>query len=157
MDCTNRPIRKDFVLNQPRFKGAQIMLARENFGCGSSREHAPWAIVDYGVSCVIAPSFADIFYNNCFKNGILPVVLTDAEMDVLFAETEANEGYKLSVDLAAQTVTTPSGQVFHFEVDDFRKHCLINGLDDIGLTLQQADKVKAYEATRKTDAPWLFS
>jgi len=153
MDCTNRPIRKDFVLNQPRFKGAQIMLARENFGCGSSREHAPWAIVDYGVSCVIAPSFADIFYNNCFKNGILPVVLTDAEMDVLFAETEANEGYKLSVDLAAQTVTTPSGQVFHFEVDDFRKHCLINGLDDIGLTLQQADKVKAYEATRKTDAP----
>ena len=119
MDCTNRPIRKDFVLNQPRFKGAQIMLARENFGCGSSREHAPWAIVDYGVSCVIAPSFADIFYNNCFKNGILPVVLTDAEMDVLFAETEANEGYKLSVDLAAQTVTTPSGQVFHFEVDDF--------------------------------------
>ena len=157
MDCTNRPIRKDFVLNQPRFKGAQIMLARENFGCGSSREHAPWAIVDYGVSCVIAPSFADIFYNNCFKNGILPVVLTDAEMDVLFAETEANEGYKLSVDLAAQTVTTPSGQVFHFEVDDFRKHCLISGLDDIGLTLQQADKVKAYEATRKTDAPWLFS
>ncbi len=157
MDCTNRPIRKDFVLNQPRYQGAQIMLARENFGCGSSREHAPWAIVDYGVSCVIAPSFADIFYNNCFKNGILPVVLSDTEMDMLFAETEADEGYALSVDLAAQTVTTPSGQVFNFEVDDFRKHCLINGLDDIGLTLQQADKIKAYEATRKTDAPWLFS
>ena len=156
MDCTNRPIRKDFVLNQPRFKGAQIMLARENFGCGSSREHAPWAIVDYGVSCVIAPSFADIFYNNCFKNGILPVVLSDAEMDVLFAETEANEGYKLSVDLAAQTVTTPSGQVFHFEVDDFRKHCLINGLDDIGLTLQQADKIRTYEEKRQQEAPWLF-
>jgi len=156
MDCTNRPIRKDFVLNQPRFKGAQIMLARENFGCGSSREHAPWAIVDYGVSCVIAPSFADIFYNNCFKNGILPVVLSDAEMDVLFAETEANEGYKLSVDLEAQTVTTPSGQVFHFEVDDFRKHCLINGLDDIGLTLQQADKIRTYEEKRQQEAPWLF-
>ena len=157
MDCSNRPLRKDFVLNQPRYQGAQIMLARENFGCGSSREHAPWAILDYGISCIIAPSFADIFYNNCFKNGILPVVLSDAEMDVLFAETEANEGYRLSVDLEAQTVTTPSGQVFHFEVDDFRKHCLLNGLDDIGLTLQQADKIKAYEEKRKKEAPWLFA
>jgi len=157
MDCTNRPIRKDFVLNQPRYRGAEIMLARENFGCGSSREHAPWAIVDYGVSCVIAPSFADIFYNNCFKNGILPVVLSDAEMDVLFSETESHEGYKLNVDLEAQTVTTPSGQVFTFEVDDFRKHCLLNGLDDIGLTLQQADKIKGYEEKRKADAPWLFA
>ena len=156
MDCTNRPIRKDFVLNQPRYQGAQIMLARENFGCGSSREHAPWAILDYGVSCVIAPSFADIFYNNCFKNGILPVVLSDTEMDVLFAETESHEGYKLNIDLAAQTVTTPSGQVFHFEVDDFRKHCLINGLDDIGLTLQQADSIKTYEEKRQQEAPWLF-
>ncbi len=156
MDCTNRPIRKDFVLNQPRFKGAQIMLARENFGCGSSREHAPWAIVDYGVSCVIAPSFADIFYNNCFKNGILPVVLSDAEMDVLFSEMESNEGYKLNIDLEAQTVTTPSGQNFSFEVDDFRKHCLLNGLDDIGLTLQQADKIKTYEEKRQQKAPWLF-
>ncbi|HID36437.1 MAG TPA: 3-isopropylmalate dehydratase small subunit [Ghiorsea sp.] len=156
MDCTNRPIRKDFVLNQPRYQGAQIMLARENFGCGSSREHAPWAIVDYGVSCVIAPSFADIFYNNCFKNGILPVVLSDAEMDVLFVETESNEGYKLNVDLAAQTVTTPNGQVFGFEVDEFRKHCLINGLDDIGLTLQQADKIRTYEEKRQQEAPWLF-
>jgi 3-isopropylmalate/(R)-2-methylmalate dehydratase small subunit len=157
MDCTNRPIRKDFVLNQPRYRGAEIMLARENFGCGSSREHAPWAIVDYGVSCVIAPSFADIFYNNCFKNSILPVVLSDAEMDVLFSETESHEGYKLNVDLEAQTVTTPSGQVFTFEVDDFRKHCLLNGLDDIGLTLQQADKIKGYEEKRKADAPWLFA
>ncbi len=157
MDCSNRPIRKDFVLNQPRYQGAEIMLARENFGCGSSREHAPWAIADYGISCVIAPSFADIFYNNCFKNGILPVVLKDEEMDVLFSETESHEGYKLDVDLEAQTVATPSGQVFTFEVDDFRKHCLFNGLDDIGLTLQQADNIKAYEKTRKTDAPWLFS
>ena len=157
MDCSNRPIRKDFVLNQPRYQGAEIMLARENFGCGSSREHAPWAIVDYGISCVIAPSFADIFYNNCFKNGILPVVLKDEEMDVLFSETESHEGYKLNVDLEAQTVTTPSGQVFTFEVDDFRKHCLLNGLDDIGLTLQQADNIKAYEEKRKQEAPWLFA
>ena len=157
MDCSNRPIRKDFVLNQPRYQGAEIMLARENFGCGSSREHAPWAIADYGISCVIAPSFADIFYNNCFKNGILPVVLKDEEMDVLFAETENNEGYKLDVDLEAQTVTTLSGEVFTFEVDDFRKHCLLNGLDDIGLTLQQADNIKAYEEKRKQEAPWLFT
>ncbi len=156
MDCTNRPIRKDFVLNQTRYQGAEIMLARENFGCGSSREHAPWAILDYGVSCVIAPSFADIFYNNCFKNGILPVVLTDAEIDILFAETVAHEGYKITVDLKAQTVTTPSGQSFSFEVEDFRKHCLLNGLDDIGLTLQNGDVIHSYEAGRKTSAPWLF-
>ncbi len=157
MDCSKRPLRKDFVLNQPRYQGAEIMLARENFGCGSSREHAPWAIADYGISCVIAPSFADIFYNNCFKNGILPVVLKDEEMDVLFSETQSHEGYKLDVDLESQTVTTPSGQVFNFEVDDFRKHCLLNGLDDIALTLQQADKIKAYEAKRKQEAPWLFA
>jgi len=156
MDCTNRPLKHDFVMNQPRYQGAQIMLARENFGCGSSREHAPWAILDYGVSCVIAPSFADIFFNNCFKNGILPVVLTDAEMDVLFSETEANEGYKLTVDLESQSVTTPSGQSFKFEVDNFRKHCLLNGLDDIGLTLQNGDAIKTYEAGRITEAPWLF-
>ncbi|OIQ00374.1 MAG: 3-isopropylmalate dehydratase small subunit [Zetaproteobacteria bacterium CG2_30_46_52] len=156
MDCTNRPIRKDFVLNQARYQGAQILLARENFGCGSSREHAPWAILDYGVSCVIAPSFADIFYNNCFKNGILPVVLTDAEMDVLFAETIANEGYQITVDLPSQTVTTPSGQSFSFEVDNFRKHCLLNGLDDIGLTLEKRGAIEAYEAKRISAAPWLF-
>jgi len=156
MDCTNRPIRKDFVLNQARYQGAQILLARENFGCGSSREHAPWAILDFGVSCVIAPSFADIFYNNCFKNGILPVVLTDAEMDVLFVETAANEGYKITVDLPSQTVTTPLGQSFSFEVDDFRKHCLLNGLDDIGLTLEKRGSIEAYEAKRISAAPWLF-
>jgi len=156
MDCTNRPLKHDFVLNQARYKGAQIMLARENFGCGSSREHAPWAILDFGVTCVIAPSFADIFYNNCFKNGILPVVLTDAEMDILFAETAATEGYKLTVDLEAQTVSTTSGQSFAFEVDDFRKHCLLNGLDDIGLTLMNAEAIKTYEVTRKAAAPWLF-
>jgi len=156
MDCTHRPIRKDFVLNQARFKGAEIMLARENFGCGSSREHAPWAILDYGISCVIAPSFADIFYNNCFKNGILPVVLQDDEMDVLFAETQAAEGYKINVDLNTNTVITPSGQSFSFEVDDFRKHCLLKGLDDIGLTLENAEAIKTYEAGRQTSAPWLF-
>ncbi len=157
MDCSNRPLRKDFVLNQPRYQGAQIMLARENFGCGSSREHAPWAILDYGISCIIAPSFADIFYNNCFKNGILPVVLRDDEVDRLFKACEAQEGYTLTVDLDAQTVTTPDGEVLHFEVDAFRKHCLLNGLDDIGLTLQQADKIKAYEEKRKQEAPWLFA
>jgi len=156
MDCSNRPIRKDFVFNQARFEGAEIMLARENFGCGSSREHAPWAILDYGISCVIAPSFADIFYNNCFKNGILPVVLEDDEMDILFAETAGNEAYKITVDLKTQAVITPSGQSFGFEVDNFRKHCLLNGLDDIGLTLKNAEAIKAYEADRKTTAPWLF-
>lgn len=156
MDCTNRPLKKDFVLNQSRYQGAQILLARENFGCGSSREHAPWAILDYGISCVIAPSFADIFYNNCFKNGVLPVVLNDDEMDVLFSETQATEGYKLSIDLAAQAVTTPSGQTFSFEVDDFRKHCLLNGLDDIALTLQNAEVIRDYEEKRKKEAVWLF-
>ncbi len=156
MDCSNRPVRKDFVLNQPRYQGAEVLLARENFGCGSSREHAPWAILDYGISCVIAPSFADIFYNNCFKNGILPIVLSDAEMDVLFSETQAQEGYRLNIDLNAQTVTTPKGHVFSFEVDDFRKHCLLNGLDDIGLTLQHADVIRDYEETRRAEAAWLF-
>jgi len=156
MDCSNRPLRKDFVLNQPRYKGAEVLLARENFGCGSSREHAPWAIVDYGISCVIAPSFADIFYNNCFKNGILPVLLDDAEMDVLFTETQSQEGYQLLIDLPAQTVTTPSGQVFSFEVDDFRKHCLLNGLDDIALTLQHEADIRSYEEQRQKQAPWLL-
>jgi len=156
MDCTNRPIRKDFVLNQPRYQGAEVLLARENFGCGSSREHAPWAILGYGISCVIAPSFADIFYNNCFKNGILPIVLDDAEMNILFSETEGNEGYQLRVDLESQTVTTPKGQVFSFEVDAFRKHCLLNGLDDIALTLQHADAIRVYEKKRNKEAAWLF-
>ncbi|MDX8407657.1 MAG: 3-isopropylmalate dehydratase small subunit, partial [Mariprofundaceae bacterium] len=131
------------------------LLARENFGCGSSREHAPWALLDYGFRCIIAPSFADIFYNNCFKNGILPIVLDEAAMDRLFAECEANEGYVLNIDLENQTVTTPSGKVLGFEVDDFRKHCLLNGLDDIGLTLTDADAIQAYEAKRHSEAPWL--
>jgi len=156
MDCTNRPLKKDFVLNQLRYQDAAVLLARENFGCGSSREHAPWAILDYGVTCVIAPSFADIFYNNCFKNGILPIVLSDTEMDVLFFETQAQEGYQLRIDLHAQTVITPKGQVFSFEVDDFRKHCLLNGLDDIALTLQDADAIRAYEEKRNKAAAWLF-
>jgi 3-isopropylmalate/(R)-2-methylmalate dehydratase small subunit len=156
MDCTNRPRRADFVFNQPRYQGARILLARENFGCGSSREHAPWAILDYGFSCVIAPSFADIFYNNCFKNGILPIVLEHAVMDQLFNECFAAEGYSLDIDLAGQIVTTPSGQSFSFEVDAFRKHCLIKGLDDISLTLQESEAIRSYESSRKQDAPWLF-
>ncbi|EAU55215.1 3-isopropylmalate dehydratase small subunit [Mariprofundus ferrooxydans] len=156
MDCTHRPVKTDFVLNQPRYQGAQILLARENFGCGSSREHAPWAILDYGFSCVIASSFADIFFNNCFKNGILPIVLDDKVIDQLFKECAATEGYSLTVDLPAQTVTTPSGHSFAFNIDGFRKHCLLNGLDDIGLTLTHADSIHAYEAARRQQAPWLF-
>jgi 3-isopropylmalate/(R)-2-methylmalate dehydratase small subunit len=155
MDCTNRPLREDFVLNVPRYRGASILLARENFGCGSSREHAPWALLDYGFSCIIAPSFADIFYNNCFKNGILPIVLDADTVEGLFAECVATDGYRLDVDLPAQTVTTPAGESFAFKVDAFRKHCLLNGLDDIGLTLQQAEAIRAYEARRRNEAPWL--
>jgi len=155
MDCTDRPKKADFILNQPRFQGASILLARENFGCGSSREHAPWALLDFGFRCIIAPSFADIFFNNCFKNGILPIVLDDQIMDRLFAECEAQEGYALDVNLPEQTVTTPSGESFSFEVDAFRKHCLINGLDDIALTLQNAEAIRAYEAKRHVEAPWL--
>ena len=145
-----------FVLNQPRYDGASMLLARDNFGCGSSREHAPWALLDYGFRCVIAPSFADIFFNNCFKNGMLPVVLTNAEVDQLFKEVEPQPGYQLSVDLAAQTVTTPGGTSFHFAVDPFRKDCLLNGLDEIGLTLQKEADITAYEQRRKNEAPWLF-
>jgi len=156
MDCTGRPKRGDFVLNQARYEGAEILLARENFGCGSSREHAPWAILDYGISCVMAPSFADIFYNNCFKNGILPIVLSDDVMDMLFAEVVATEGARIEVNLPEQIVISPSGQKFGFEVDDFRKHCLLNGLDDIGLTLQKSDDIRAYERKRQQEAAWLF-
>ncbi|MCP5209091.1 MAG: 3-isopropylmalate dehydratase small subunit [Hahellaceae bacterium] len=155
-DCSNRPLNKDFVLNQPRYKGASILLARQNFGCGSSREHAPWALDDFGFRAVIAPSFADIFFNNCFKNGILPIVLKDKEVDILFEQNFAKEGYSLQIDLEKQVVTTPSGESFSFEVDPFRKHCLLNGLDDIGLTLEHADSIKAYEAKRQQSAPWLF-
>ena len=157
MDNSTRPVNKDFVLNKPRYKGAQVLLARKNFGCGSSREHAPWALLDYGFRVVIAPSYADIFFNNCFKNGILPIILDEAVVGDLFQEVEANEGYRLSVDLEMQTVTTPSGKVIDFDVDEFRKHCLLNGLDDIGLTLQHTDDIRAYEKRRKQQSPWLFS
>ena len=155
-DCSQRPLNPDFPLNQARYQGASVLLARENFGCGSSREHAPWALEDYGFRCIIAPSFADIFYNNCFKNGILPVVLTEAQVDQLFREMYAAEGYCLQVDLPAQTVTSPAGEVFAFEVDEFRKHCLLNGLDDIGVTLESADAIRAFEARWQQQAPWLF-
>ena len=157
MDNSKWPLNPDFVLNQPRYQGAAVLLARDNFGCGSSREHAPWALEDYGFRAIIAPSYADIFYNNCFKNGLLPIVLPAEAVDKLFRETVANAGYRLVVDLAAQAVTTPSGEVFAFDVDGERKHRLLNGLDDIGLTLQHTDKIKAYEARRKVEAPWLFA
>ncbi len=156
-DNSQRPLNPDFVLNQPRYQGAQILLARENFGCGSSREHAPWALLDYGFRAVIAPSFADIFYTNCFKNGILPIVLDGKAVDQLFGESAVSEGYRLTVDLASQTVTTPSGERFAFAVDAFRKDCLLNGLDDIGLTLRHVDKIKAYEEKRRKSEPWLFA
>ena len=157
MDCTNRPLRNDFVLNQARYRGAEILLARDNFGCGSSREHAPWAIEDYGFRAIIAPSFADIFFSNCYKNGVLPVVLTGASVDKLFAECAAREGYRLEIDLQSQTVTTPSGESFAFDITPHRKHCLMNGLDEIGLTLQHADAIKAFEARHRLAQPWLFA
>lgn len=156
MDSSERPLNPDFVLNQARYRGAQILLARDNFGCGSSREHAPWALLDYGFRVVIAPSFADIFFNNCFNNGILPIVLPASTVDRLFAEVAATPGYRLQLDLAAQTLTTPDGDVIAFEVDAFRKHRLLNGLDDIGLTLQHVEEIKAYEARHRAEAPWLF-
>jgi len=156
MDNTKRKINPDFVLNQTRYQGASILLTRENFGCGSSREHAPWALEDYGFKVVIAPSYADIFYNNCFKNGMLPIVLQTAVIDTLFAQVDAIQGYKLNVDLVAQTVNTPSGDIYSFEVDAFHKHCLINGLDDIGLTMQQQDKIKLFEQKHQLAQPWLF-
>ncbi len=155
-DCASRPLNEEFPLNFPRYKGAKILLTRENFGCGSSREHAPWALDDYGFRSVIAPSFADIFYNNSFKNGLLPIVLPADVVEQLFAEMYATEGYELSIDLAAQTVTTPAGDTFTFTVDDFRKHCLLNGLDDIGLTLEDADAIHAYEAKARAKTPWQF-
>jgi 3-isopropylmalate/(R)-2-methylmalate dehydratase small subunit len=146
----------DFVLNQPRYKNASVLIAGDNFGCGSSREHAPWAIREYGFRCLIAPSFADIFYNNCFNSGILPIMLDEATVQELVAETEAQEGYTLTVDLAAQTVTTPSVRVLHFDIDTFRKESLLKGLDNIGWTLSHSDEIAAYEQRRKQEAPWLF-
>ena len=155
-DCTDRPLNLDFALNKPRYHGASILLARKNFGCGSSREHAPWALEDYGFNVVIAPSYADIFYNNCFKNGVLPVILTEDEVDILFLELEVTEGYELDVNLASQTVTSDSGQVFKFSLDQFRKQCLLTGLDEIGLTLIQADKIRQYEVERGKAHPWVY-
>lgn len=155
-DISKRPKNPDFVLNQDRYQGATILLARSNFGCGSSREHAPWALSEYGFRTVIAPSFADIFYNNCFKNGMLPVILPESDIDELFKECEANVGYQLTVDLENQKVISPSGKEYDFEVDAFRKHCLLNGLDDIGLTLQNADDIRAYEDKAKAERPWMF-
>ncbi len=155
-DCTHRPVNPDFPLNLPRYSGASILLARKNFGCGSSREHAPWALEDYGFRAVIAPSYADIFYNNCFKNGLLPVILSEQQLDVLFAEMYADEGYQLTIDLVEQTVVCPSGESFAFEIDEFRKDCLVKGLDEIGLTLQSAQAIKDYEKTRAAQQPWVF-
>lgn len=157
MDSSQRKPNPGFVLNLPRYLGAQILLARANFGCGSSREHAPWAIQDYGFKVIIAPSFADIFFNNCFKIGLLPVVLDAETVDQLFREVEATEGYRLNVDLEDQSITTPGGQQFFFDIDPFRKHSLLNGLDEIGLTLQHADKIKAFEEKHRAAQPWLFA
>lgn len=157
MDVSTRQINPDFVLNQSRYRDARILLARANFGCGSSREHAPWSLQDYGFKVIIAPSFADIFFNNCFKIGLLPVVLDNSALDQLFQAVQNTPGYELTVDLAAQTVNTPDGDSFTFEVDAFRKHCLLNGLDEIGLTLQHADAIKQFEQQRCAQQPWLFA
>jgi len=157
MDCTNRPKNESFVLNQPRYQGAQILLARDNFGCGSSREHAPWAIEDYGFRVIIAPSFADIFFSNTYKNGVLPIVADSATVDRLFKECAASEGYALEVNLEAQKVTAPSGWSFTFDITPHRKHCLLNGLDEIGLTLVHAEEIKAFETRHKAAQPWLFA
>ena len=155
-DNSVRPLNPDFVLNAPRYAGASVLLARENFGCGSSREHAPWALDEYGFRAVIASSFADIFHNNSFKNGLLPIVLAAHEVDALFAQCEATGGYELTVDLAAQTLIRPDGVQYTFEIDAFRKHCLLHGLDDIGLTLREADAIHAFEAQHRAAQPWLF-
>jgi 3-isopropylmalate/(R)-2-methylmalate dehydratase small subunit len=155
-DCSQRPLNADFPLNFPRYRGASILLARENFGCGSSREHAPWALEDHGFRCIIAPSFADIFYNNCFKNGILPVVQEEVVVDRLFLELYRQPGYRLTVDLGARVVRCSDGTELAFEVDDFRRQCLLEGLDDIGITLQDAAAIRAFEQRWREQAPWLF-
>jgi 3-isopropylmalate/(R)-2-methylmalate dehydratase small subunit len=158
MDLTRRRPNPDFVLNQPMYQGASILLARKNFGCGSSREHAPWALQQYGFKAIIAPSYADIFYNNCFKNGLLPIVLLDFQVDHLFTEVAAHPGLRLAIDLPAQTVTAPGmAKPMHFDAEPFRKECLVNGWDDIGLTLRHSDDIKAYEERRKRSEPWIFS
>jgi 3-isopropylmalate/(R)-2-methylmalate dehydratase small subunit len=155
MDNSGRPLNPDFVLNDPRYRGASILLARHNFGCGSSREHAPWALEDYGFRVIVAPSFADIFFNNCFKNGLLPVVLSEGQVDRLFRLATADEPLQMTADLAGQELRA-GGEGFRFEVDPFRKHCLLEGLDDIGLTLQHVDEIRAYEVRRREEVPWLF-
>jgi len=155
MDCTRRPLNPEFVLNQPRYAGATILLARANFGCGSSREHAPWALAEHGFRVILAPSFADIFYNNCIKNGLLPIVMDEATVDQLFRETAAHVGYKLTVDLPAQTLATPGGQVYEFQIDGGSKQRLIDGLDDIALTLAHGAEIRAFEERRRREAPWL--
>ena len=155
-DCAGRPRNPDFSLNQPRYAGASVLLARENFGCGSSREHAVWALEDYGIRCVIAPSFADIFFSNCGKNGVLAIRLPAETVDRLFRAVEATPGYQLFVNLPGQTIATPDGEVIDFDIDAFRKECLVNGWDDIGLTLRHAGDIRAYEARRRQEAPWLF-
>jgi 3-isopropylmalate/(R)-2-methylmalate dehydratase small subunit len=156
MDNSNRPLNPKFVLNDPRYADASVLLARRNFGCGSSREHAPWALYDYGFRALIAPSYADIFFNNCYKNGLLPIVLPEAQVDRLFADTAAFPGFKLVIDLEKQLVSTPDGSLaYSFEVEPYRKHRLLNGLDDIGLTLQHADEIREFEAKRLAEQPWL--
>jgi 3-isopropylmalate/(R)-2-methylmalate dehydratase small subunit len=156
MDNSERPLNPDFVLNDPRYQGASILLTRKNFGCGSSREHAPWALQDYGIKVIIAPSFADIFFNNCFKNGILPIVLTENIVDELFALSGKEQALQIQVDLAIQEMRLPDRRTIRFQVDEFRKHCLLNGLDDIGLTLQHVDEIKAFEERHRQAMPWLF-
>ena len=156
-DCTNRPKNPDFLLNLPRYQGAQVLLTRQNFGCGSSREHAPWALLDFGFKVIVAESYADIFFNNCFKNGILPIVLAAEQLDVLFSQVLETPGYKLLVDLENQKIVCPDGKSFAFNVDPFRKECLLNGLDDIGLTLRHADAIRAFETKRRAEQPWLFA
>ncbi|MGZ8288890.1 MAG: 3-isopropylmalate dehydratase small subunit [Telluria sp.] len=155
-DNSNRPLNPDFVLNQPRYQGASILLARKNFGCGSSREHAPWALDQYGFRAIVAPSFADIFFNNCYKSGLLPVVLSEAQIDHLFNEVKAFPGFRLVIDLEKQTIGTPDGSTcYEFPIDAFRKYCLLNGLDDIGLTLRHADEIRAFEERHLAAQPWL--
>ncbi|MEH6782386.1 MAG: 3-isopropylmalate dehydratase small subunit [Alcanivorax jadensis] len=155
-DSSQRPKNEDFVLNQPRYQGASILLTRRNFGCGSSREHAPWALMDFGFKAIIAPSFADIFYNNCFKNGLLPIVLSEDNVEALFRAVEGKEGFRITIDLEQQQVIPESGEPLAFEIDEFRKHCLLNGLDEIGLTLNEAETIRAYEARRAEREPWIF-
>ncbi|VVE00533.1 3-isopropylmalate dehydratase [Pandoraea iniqua] len=154
-DCSTRPLNPNFVLNQPRFQNSTVLLSRKNFGCGSSREHAPWALQQYGFRAVIAPSFADIFFNNCYKNGLLPIALSELQVDHLFNETAAFPGYQLTIDLEKQAVITADGRAYEFDIAPFRKYCLLNGFDDIGLTLRHADKIRAYEAERLAKQPWL--